>query len=260
MDDTKEGFVLIGTTMIIMVIFLISVLAVLVIYRRRKLQHVQEIKGMNEKFARELLQAQMEVQRQTMQHIGREIHDNVGQKLTLAVLYVQQLESKEDKVGAVADIIHESLADLRSLSKDLTNVNYMASGLYQLIQHECSKIQATRHCKAAVYGESPGPDLPEASKSFILRIIQECMQNSLKHSHCSEIAVFLQRDEGGIRIKTTDNGKGFNAKDETILHQGIGIANMKKRAEMIGGAVTIESIPGKGTKVTLFIPSQKLNT
>ena len=112
MDDSSEGLLLIGTTMVVLVAFAMSVLAVMIIYRRRKLQHLEEIKAMNERFSRELLEAQLEVQRQTMQYIGREIHDNVGQQLTLAFLYTQQLHPEDPKVASqlqsVAKIIDES--------------------------------------------------------------------------------------------------------------------------------------------------------
>ena len=101
--------------MTLLMVFLITILAVMIIYRRRKLQHLAEIDKMNERFTGELLQAQMEVQQETMQYIGREIHDNIGQKLTLAVLYVQQLDIAnsrvQEKVDSIAAIINESLAD-----------------------------------------------------------------------------------------------------------------------------------------------------
>jgi signal transduction histidine kinase len=124
MDDTKEGLLLIGTTMIVLLAFLVTVLAVMAIYRKRKLQHTREISDMNERFGRELLQTQVEVQQQTMKQIGWEIHDNVGQKLTLAVLYAEQLDLGDpgaaQKISSIASIIHESLGDLRSSKTSFT--------------------------------------------------------------------------------------------------------------------------------------------
>src|SRR4051812_38770374 len=118
--DQKEGFLLIGTSMIILLALVLSVLAVMLIYRKRKLDHAKEVHTMNERFAKEMLNTQLEIQQQTMQQIGREIHDNVGQKLTLASLYVQQIimDRQDDfvqkKINSIGAIIKESLADLRS--------------------------------------------------------------------------------------------------------------------------------------------------
>jgi len=252
MDNKKEGLLLIATSMIVLIAFLITIFAVMFIYRKRKLQHVSEINEMNERFSAELLQTQLEVQRQTMQHIGREIHDNVGQKLTLAVLYVQQLETDMEKMEAIASIIHESLADLRSLSKSLTDERYLQTDLSRLIENECSRVNATKLCHTVFRSNQEKRLVSQPVKSFALRIVQECIQNSLKHAGCTEIVVHVQHEEAGIEISVADNGKGFSLNDEEPT--GMGISNMKKRAEMIRAVFTIDSTPGKGTLMTLFIP------
>jgi signal transduction histidine kinase len=127
MDASKEGTLLIATSMVVLVAFAIAVLAVMLIYRKRRVQHEQEITLMNEKFTSELLQTQLEVQQQTMQRIGQEIHDNVGQQLTLAYLYAQQIHSADEpiasKVQGVASLINDSLSDLRSLSRVLVDAH-----------------------------------------------------------------------------------------------------------------------------------------
>jgi signal transduction histidine kinase len=262
MDDTKEGLLLIGTSMIVLILFLLTVLAVMVIFRKRKLEHLEEIEVMNEKFSRELLQTQIEVQQQTMQHIGREIHDNVGQKLTLAVLYVQQLTEddaeSQKRVNSIAGIINESLADLRSLSKNLTNSSYMHLDLYQLISAEFSKVQATGFCQAEIHTNQTKIQASTAVKSFVLRILQEFLQNSLKHSGCSKITLDFDQQKSGLEIRAADNGKGFILEEGTVYSKGIGLGNMKRRAEIIGAEFTLESTPGVGTRMKLYIPVNKL--
>ena len=147
MDESKEGALLIATAMVVLVAFVITVLAVMIIYRKRKLQHEQEIALMNEKFTSELLQTQLEVQQQTMQRIGQEIHDNVGQQLTLAYLYAQQIRITDEpiaaKVQGVASLINDSLTDLRNLSRGLVDVHSIQSvDLAELIRLECQKVKS----------------------------------------------------------------------------------------------------------------------
>ena len=98
MDTSKEGFLLIGTATIILIAIAIAFLFVMLIYRRRKLEHLQEVEAMKEKYHKEMLETQVDIQKDTMQQIGREIHDNVGQKLTLAALYAEHLNLAENKV------------------------------------------------------------------------------------------------------------------------------------------------------------------
>lgn len=251
---------MIATTMVVLVAFAMSVLAVMIIYRRRKLQHLQEIRDINEKFSRELLEAQLEVQRETMQHIGREIHDNVGQQLTLAFLYTNQLRPEDadtaSRIQSIANILDESLADLRSLSRTLTNPAIMETDLDQLIRLECSKVVSARVCDVNFRCTTPPIESSNAVKSFVLRILQEFLQNSLKHSRCTELSVELSRDSDGIVLMAADNGKGF---PEDGYVAGSGIANMKKRAAIIGADLSIESAERRGTRLKLFIPTQQLS-
>ena len=258
MDSAQEGILLIATTMVVLTAFALTVLAVMIIYRKRKLQHAQEIREINEKFARELLEAQLEVQQQTMQHIGREIHDNVGQQLTLAFLYMQQLQSDEpevfDRIQSVISIIDESIIDLRKMSRSLTNDSFMENDLDQLIKLECSKVRSTKRCKVDFQCGSSHIESSGVVKSFVVRILQEFLQNSLKHSQCKNIEVRLLSGENGITLTAIDDGKGFNQENGQA---GSGLANMRKRASIIGADLHISSSQ-QGTNLRLFIPAQQL--
>lgn len=258
MDPSEEGTLLIATSTIVLLAFALTVLAVMIIYRKRKVQHAQEIALMNEKFTSELLQTQLEVQQQTMQHIGREIHDNVGQQLTLAYLYTQQINAATEpgiNVQHIATIINDSLTELRNLSRGLVDTHTIASSdLATLIKSECLKIKASGLCDINIT-VSPGlRELSPAVKIFMLRIFQEFVQNSIKHSGCSLLTVELSQLEKGIQLVSEDNGKGFQADEHHA--SGAGMTNMKRRAEIIGGTFTLESAPDNGTRMRLFIPTE----
>ena len=100
-------------------------------------------------------------------------------------------------------------------------------------------------------------DLSQAVKNFVLRILQEFLQNSLKHAACTEIKVSMQNEETGLTVSSFDNGQGFTMNGKQ--YAGIGLQNIRKRAEIIGADLRIDSTPGEGTRMRLFIPSQKLN-
>lgn len=259
MDDSKEGILLIATSMVVLIAFSLTVLAVMMIYRKRKVEHLHEIGRMNEKFARELLEAQLEAQRQTMQYIGREIHDHVGQELTLAYLLTQQLDAKASKevnqIKAVGKIINESLNDLRNLSRSLTDSALGENDLDQLIKLECYKVRSAKVCQVTYRCRARAIKSSDAVKSFVVRILQEFVQNSLKHSQCTSISVELSAQPDGVMLTAADNGKGF---EEVPLHPGVGLANMRKRAAIIGAELRIESAREQGTRLQLFIPHQQL--
>ena len=128
-----------------------------------------------------------------MKHIGREIHDNVGQKLTLSSLYLQQLvfENKApqiaDNINNVNTIINESLDELRNLSKSLTDDTIENSSMIALIEKECEKVRELKKCTVVFENNLKADITSYQAKSILLRIVQEFIQNSIKHAHCKKI-------------------------------------------------------------------------
>ncbi len=232
-------------------------------YRRRIVLSRYEKTSMTEHHLRELFNAQFEMQQQTMQNIGREIHDNVGQKLTLAALYSQQIDHEKrypqinDRILAVSDLINESLSELRNLSKSLTSDYIDQTDLIDLIKKEGERVNSSGHCTVKFTSSINNLDVSYNVKNIVTRIIQEFIQNSLKHAECSSMNINIDETNNGMRILIEDNGKGF-IESETD-GKGIGLNNIKKRAEAISASVIIESTPGKGTSMQLFFPVDKIN-
>ncbi len=258
MDENREVLLLIGTSMVLLAVFSLTVLAVMLIYRKRKIQHNKEVARINEKYEKELLQTQLEVQKETMHHIGREIHDNVGHQLTLAFLYAQQVMQDDfkshDQIKEIASIIDTSLTDLRSLSANLIHKNIISNtDLSTLLADECNKIRSARLCEVQCHISPIKVDISSEVNSFILRIAQEFIQNSLKHSKCQHIKIELNQIDNHIELKVSDDGKGFLLNSQLAKSKGVGLANMRKRAEIIGGKLFLESTLEEGTKMKLLI-------
>lgn len=228
-------------------------------YRLKKRIHQQIIISKDENHKKELLETQMEIQTHTMQYIGREIHDNVGQKLTLASLLAQQMLFSEDRlikadeVRKVNTIIDESLKELRLLSKTLTNDSLKNNSLEILILSECRRINDSGFCQMKFIKPKTNYSLSYSKKSVVYRIFQEFIQNSLKHSKCSSIIVKLTHLTEKLQLEIEDNGIGFNLDRSDFT--GIGIHNIRKRADLIDGELIFESSLSKGTKLTLIFPS-----
>ena len=260
-----------GKTEIIIFLILASVCLMILIsgiiififqYRKRKQLYQREKELTAEQHRVELLNTQVLIQKQTMQFIGSEIHDSVAQKLTLASIYTQKLEFENkypdiaDRLSRVSNIINDSLNELRDLSQTLTNETMQQTGLTELLQLECERVNDTGSCKAIVDSDFSGA-MSATVKSFLLRVMQEFMQNSLKHSACDLIKIKLESNDEGLHITATDNGTGFDS--EQTSSRGIGLTNMKRRIHLIGGVYKLQSETGKGTQLKLFIPASSLN-
>lgn len=239
------------------ILFIVAIISYAWQYKRKKREHTIAIQSQQDIHQKELLAIQLEMQQKTMQEIGREIHDNIGQKLTLASLYIQNLlyESKKpesnESIENISSIINDSLTDLRQLSKTLTDDAIATKSLVSLLQAECQKVNKLKKCKFSYDEEIQNIEINYHTKSMILRIFQEFMQNTLKHAQCESIKLNLKHNAPFIIIELSDDGKGFDVSKINSL--GSGLKNMKKRTETIGGQFKLES-NNSGTNLTIILP------
>jgi signal transduction histidine kinase len=255
----QEITIFIIAFIILIIIVVVGIVLFINQAKMKNINHLTEKKIMEAKHNNELLASQLEMQLQTMQHIGREIHDNVGQKLTLASLYTQQLsyENKapqiNDKIESISSIINESLQELRRLSKSLTDDNIAEKDFVTLLSEECNKIKELKKCAIQFTTSHKNINLDYQTKNILLRIVQEFFQNSIKHSNCTLINVNLAISNSTVNLLLIDNGVGF---DNTINYIGIGLKNMAKRVEILNGTFELNSKINKGTSLSLNIPLQ----
>ncbi len=251
----SEIIITLITTTIGFAILIACILIFIIQYRNRKIEHTKETDILNEKHTQELLEKQLDTQKETMQHIGREIHDNVGQKLTLASLYTKQLSIKntnnlDEKIIAISTIIDESLNELRQLSKTLTNPQFANADLLFLLKEEARRINVSGVCKVSIMSNQIEIPLPQSSKNVLYRLLQEFIQNSLKHSGCKKISINVESQQNQIIIIATDDGKGF---DTNAPSNGIGLQNMQRRAEKLGATYELKSDSGKGIAIKVIM-------
>lgn len=238
---------------ILFIAFIAAIVAFIRQYKIKKKAHEKEVLDIEEEHKKELLETQLEIQSQTMINIGREIHDNVGQKLTLVSLYVQQIEYENktpkinNKIKNVSNIINQSLHDLRQLSKTLTDNNIANNALVDLLKKECQTIRELKYCHIHFTNNEIEPKSYHV-KSVLFRITQEFIQNSIKHSKCSNIYISLNETDTLFSLLLKDDGIGFQTDAK---FKGIGLKNIKKRTELIGGEFTLESDKQSGTKLTI---------
>lgn len=237
--------------------FMIAVITFAIQYKNKKKENQTKLEQQKVFHQKELLATEIEIQIQTMQYIGREIHDNVGQKLTLASLYTQQLayENKmpdiNEKIENIGEIINQSLKELRHLSKSLTDNTIEKGSIFQLLQKEFKKLEELKKYKINFEVTNEELALSYETKSVIVRVVQEFVQNSMKYANCNTISISLTKNNTELKIILADDGKGFDIRNSK--EGGIGLVNMKKRVELIGGRYALQSEKDKGTTLSIEI-------
>jgi signal transduction histidine kinase len=253
--ERTELIIFIVLSSITLAIFIIAVILFFYQWRRRKLSFDREKSEAERLYQEQLLQTRLDSRQQTMQFIGQEIHDSVGQRLTLASIYAKQMEpmvpgNQVNKLKEVAGIIDESLSELRMLSRSLASPELAEASLQAMLELEAKRVNATGLCQLVLQLDQQRLGLDPLKKHQLLRILQEFVQNSLRHSGCRVIRVDLYKKDHLMELVARDDGKGFEVSSQA---QGVGLYNMERRAAEIGAKYQISSIPGTGTTLKLEI-------
>lgn len=233
--------ILVGSTFIILVL-VVLVITALFINQKRKFRHRLELSHLRNEYDRELLQAQLEIQSQTFETISRELHDNVGTLLSIAMVHL-----RSQRTGEVEALMNEAMDMLRDISKSLDPENVTRTGWEKSFLNELERIRRSK--LFSISASLSGERFPvEASKQIILfRILQEAMNNIVKHADASEVIVNIAYAVNELSVTIRDNGKGFIA----IETSGSGLRNMKARAAMLPATFDIISENGSGTTVMI---------
>lgn len=245
------------------VIFLITpvfLIAYVASYNRRKKRHVEEKERMRQAYERELLKAQMEVQEQTLQSVAYNLHDNVGQllSLTIATLTSVDPDDKEKLPGKIASaeaLTRRSLKELRALSRVLQGQELLEKGLAYAIDSELEWLRKSERYAIEIIDRRQVSASGKHDKEIILfRLFQEILNNILRHSGATAIRVVLEQAEGELTLCIEDNGEGFDVVGAMKAKKGLGLHNIQRRAAMINGRAVFDSVSGRGTTVTIIIP------
>jgi PAS domain S-box-containing protein len=192
--------------------------------------------------------------------LGQELHDNINQILATSKLYLDvAIEEREPRIELLAksrNNISMAIEEIRRLSKELITPSLNDLGLIQSIKELIRSIQMVKKMKIrlSITGLDENALQPE-QKINIYRIIQEQLNNILKHAQASAVSIELNKQREQIRLRVEDDGKGF---DPRMRRNGVGISNIMSRAELYNGKVEIDSSPGKGCRLEVVLNSKAL--
>ena len=255
-----ELYVLIFASAIFFVVLGSFVIYFLILYKNRQTKHNEEQRVLRMQFRQELTQTQLEVQEQTMQTIGAELHDNIGQLLSLTSLTLNSIEldnavKARQKIDDSIDLTLRSIKEMRLLGHLLQGDQLVAIGLSEAVSQLISWMERTGQYELIYTATDELPAASSADKDLIIfRILQEMFNNIIKHAGATRITVSLDYGSGILTLSVQDNGVGFIAAEAPLADHGMGLQNIRKRAAIIGGEAAISSDPGQGTQVIITIP------
>jgi PAS domain S-box-containing protein len=211
---------------------------------------------------RQLTQATIDGQENERRTIGEELHDNIGQQLTTIKLFLDYAKTTAD--GETAEMVSMSLKgisdainDVRAMSRSLVPYTLKDLGLTESINELIDSLMRTRTLNIEFeYCEFNEEAIPENQKLSLFRIVQEQLNNIIKHSGAQNVWIRLFNEAGEFILQIKDDGKGF---DSSHPRKGIGILNIKNRAELFNGKAEIITEPGSGCQLVVSFPLSEPN-
>ena len=206
---------------------------------------------------KQLTQATIDGQEAERRELGKELHDNIGQQLTTVKLFLDMAKSNTDNstnemlnmaVKGVTDLINE----VRTMSRSLVPHTLNDLGLTESLSELVSSINRTQSLHIIFHHFGFDENVLAANKQLmIFRIVQEQLNNIIKHANATEVTVDLSTSGTDALLTIKDNGDGF---DSGAIKKGVGFTNIRNRAELFGGNAQIISAPGEGCLLKVSIP------
>ena len=257
--QTQGNEIIIGIVITLIVFLLIGffILILIAYSNNRKKKFIVEKQTLTQLFTEQLLQSQIEIQEHTFNSISQEIHDNVGQTLSLAKVQLniinQEFTGNNLLLIDAKDSVSKALSDLRDIANSLNSDRIKLLTLTEMTNQELQRIKRIGIMNTTLKVDGLEEPIVDQRKLILFRIIQESLQNILKHSDAKNIILSFNFTNITLQILIKDDGKGF---DQASLTQkaGLGLQNIKNRAVLIGGSAFIDSIIDKGTAVKIIIP------
>jgi signal transduction histidine kinase len=216
----------------------------------------------SEERLRQLSRRLIEVEEAERRNINRELHDRIGQNLATLNLNVGMIRSQlpGEALQAVAprmndtqNLLAETMGRVRDLMAELRPVALDDYGLVAALRTHAAEFTKRFATGVSVGGSEPVPRLPLPVETALFRIAQEALNNVTKHAYATKVEIQIAEERGSVVLSITDNGLGFDTRKQFGDARNWGMTTMRERAQGVGATLTVESAPGRGTRVEIRI-------
>lgn len=236
-------------------LLMVAIFMLFRIYLKRKNKLLLEKQMMTVQFEKTLLKSELEIREETFTNIGRELHDNIGQVLSLISINLSTLNApgEDGKLKMVDDMLNKAMLDLRNLSHSLDADYIRKKGWAEPVEKLLQQLQGTGKYTTDIKIDENLPELGDQRPIILFRMIQEVINNIIKHAAATKVIFEAKHIDERLVITISDNGKGFDRK---AISEGAGLSNLDSRSKMIHADVSIDSEPAKGTMVTISVKTR----
>lgn len=236
-------------SIIILIILVFAILFLFTVFINRKNQLIEEQERIKKEFQNELVKSQIEIREETLRNISWELHDNIGQLLSLAKINAQLAKDNPHKLEEAIDILGSGMKELRALSKSINPESINKLNLISAIRLEIGRYNRLGYIESNLSISGTPFSITTTKEIILFRILQEFFGNTIKHAKSSTLNINLNFNNEELHIQVSDNGVGF---DQSKNYEGMGLLNMQTRAKVIDAQLEITSTLKQGTSLNLY--------
>lgn len=245
----------------VLLVLAIGIILFVFLYQRRMLQHQVQLRELQELKQRQVLDATLQTQEEERRRVARDLHDDVGATLALIKLNVHQcIAPMEDKTGGqrIKVQLDDVIGNVRRISHGLMPVILEKMGLPAALEAIKRSLPADAGTEIEFTCNDENRRIDIKLELSLYRVVQELINNTLKHALASKITIDLQFSEKELELHYTDNGKGFdyNKLQHSVEKKsyGLGLMNLQARVSLLNGTFNYKSADNMGIKADIYVP------
>lgn len=257
-DQVSQSVIIfMASVVVLLALFCTFIITIILRYRYKQRVYYEEMHSMGHTHDISLLKAQLEMQEYTFQNISREVHDDIGQQLSLSKLllntqtYVDLTVSKV-QIGDSVEMISNAINGLSDISRSMSSEIITNNGLIKAIESEVRQLEKSKQYEITFETDGLVVFLDFNKELVLFRVVQECLQNIIKHANASVISIHLFYDETFLYLTIKDNGEGIQ---NGARSNGAGLTNIRNRTASMKGIFFISS-DHNGTVIIITVPTE----
>jgi two-component system, NarL family, sensor kinase len=262
--EVEQIYLIIGVAVVAMLLMAGSIILFVLYYQKRMVQEQFKRQQMELDYQRKMMEAALESQENERRRVAGDLHDSIGAMLSTIrvslITYAKRNKPDDESIVESKKMLDDTIESVRRISRDLMPSTLEKFGLTQAVKEMCERFQSTSSLPIVFEEQGDTPPFSKNRELMIFRIVQELLNNALKHAEASFIKVTFVNVEH-LQVVVEDNGKGFNAeehKSDKTTGKGLGLFNIENRARLVGGTVDFNAPTVQGSKVIIKIPYEKV--
>ena len=246
---------------VVMLLLALALVVFFLVYQRRLVSQQLVLQTIRGAYQKEVFAAAIQAEERERQRIGNDLHDEIGSSLSAARMLMLQLESvfsgtdkEREIVVLLREILSDSLENVRNVSQNLHPAMLARFGLAKALQH-LGRVCSDGFANGVLVQVEVDAVLPHSQELALYRIVQELLNNALKHAQASLATVELRQLPPGLVLTVTDDGTGFDyARTSAHSKGGLGLKSLAARVSLLDAALHVDAAPGGGTHVRVEVP------